>query len=343
MDYKELILQYADSLRTDLTWASKTHINMLTMLAAENKAAAASICATIERHILSAAPSAKLPTLYLLDSIVKNVKEPYISLFCRNLVQVFSDAWQQREVHPQLLKLLSMWEGIFPSQLLKVLKQRTQPAQVSHQPAGLITSNQVDPRATPWQQPSGPGALPKTGSSNGYYAGQHSAHTGASTYQTQPLQLNGLQHIYPAPQAWPVAGQMLPRPSYAVQQQGPVQHLTQQPSSQPLVLPNLLSSLLSSGLLTVPPSVSIAQVGQLPATPAVSYSHPSSRAGTPEAMSPDGSKFISSRLKVLSWSLIISCLLHVVKLLCLLHSCICREFLHKCLLKFLSFDCFACC
>ena len=53
MDYRELILQYADSLRTDLTWASKTHINMLTMLAAENKAAAASICATIERHILS--------------------------------------------------------------------------------------------------------------------------------------------------------------------------------------------------------------------------------------------------------------------------------------------------
>ena len=258
-------------------------------------------------------------------------------------MQVFSDAWQQREVHPQLLKLLSMWEGIFPSQLLKVLKQRTQPAQVSHQPAGLMTSNQVDPRAMPRQQPSGPGALPSTGSSNGYYAGQHSAHTGASTYQTQLLQQNGLQHIHPAPQAWPVAGQMLPHPSYAGQQQGPVQHLTQQPSSQPLVLPNLLSSLLSSGLLTVPPFVSIAQVGQLPAAPAVSYSHPSSRAGTPEAMSPDGSKFISSRLKVLSWSLIISCLLHVVKLLCLLHSCICREFLHKCLLKFLWFDCFACC
>lgn len=53
MDYKELVLQYADSLKTDLTWASKTHINMLTMLAAENKAAAASICAAIERHILS--------------------------------------------------------------------------------------------------------------------------------------------------------------------------------------------------------------------------------------------------------------------------------------------------
>lgn len=61
MDYKELILQYADSLRTDLTWASKTHINMLTMLAGENKAAAASICAAIERHILSVRTSPEIP------------------------------------------------------------------------------------------------------------------------------------------------------------------------------------------------------------------------------------------------------------------------------------------
>ena len=118
MDDRELVLQYADSLRTDLTWASKTHINMLTMLAAENKSAAASICAAIERHILSVMPPvsilvseavrfgdtshrfgvllqapapSKLPTLYLVDSIVKNVKEPYIGLFCRNLVQVRID------------------------------------------------------------------------------------------------------------------------------------------------------------------------------------------------------------------------------------------------------------
>lgn len=118
MDDRELILQYADSLKTDLTWASKTHINMLTMLAAENKSAAASICAAIERHILSVGPpskipveeavrpgetshrsgvllqapaASKLPTLYLVDSIVKNVKEPYIGLFCRNLVQVRTD------------------------------------------------------------------------------------------------------------------------------------------------------------------------------------------------------------------------------------------------------------
>lgn len=33
-------------------------------------------------------PAAKLPALYLVDSIVKNVKEPYIGLFSRNLSQV---------------------------------------------------------------------------------------------------------------------------------------------------------------------------------------------------------------------------------------------------------------
>ncbi|KAL0047616.1 hypothetical protein WJX82_007810 [Trebouxia sp. C0006] len=209
MDYKELILQYADSLKTDLTWASKTHINMLTMLAAENKAAAASICATIERHVLSAPSSGKLPTLYLVDSILKNVKEPYISLFCRNLTQVFFDVWQQREVHPQLLKLLATWDGIFPAQLLSVLKQRVGQA------------------------------VPSQASGN---AGQaQSSHWG------QRVASNDQQPV-------------------------------------------------SSGLLTVPPSVSIAPSG-LSAAPAVFYTHPPSRAATPEAVDPEDCKFVPSRLK----------------------------------------------
>ena len=37
---------------------------------------------------VQAPSSGKLPTLYLVDSILKNVKDPYISLFCRNLIQV---------------------------------------------------------------------------------------------------------------------------------------------------------------------------------------------------------------------------------------------------------------
>ena len=37
---------------------------------------------------MQVAPAAKLPALYLVDSIVKNVKEPYIGLFSRNLAEV---------------------------------------------------------------------------------------------------------------------------------------------------------------------------------------------------------------------------------------------------------------
>ncbi|KAL0041726.1 hypothetical protein WJX79_002516 [Trebouxia sp. C0005] len=180
MDYKELILQYADSLKTDLTWASKTHINMLTMLAAENKAAAASICATIERHVLSAPSSGKLPTLYLVDSILKNVKEPYISLFCRNLIQVFFDVWQQREVHPQLLKLLATWDGIFPPQLLTVLKQRVAqdvPRQATGNALqfGQAQSSDWSQRAENGQQPVSltNSNIPSTSGRNGYYAAPH--------------------------------------------------------------------------------------------------------------------------------------------------------------------------
>ncbi|KAA6426564.1 MAG: pre-mRNA cleavage complex 2 Pcf11-like [Trebouxia sp. A1-2] len=301
MDYKELILQYADSLKTDLTWASKTHINMLTMLAAENKAAAASICATIERHVLSAPSSGKLPTLYLVDSILKNVKEPYISLFCRNLIQVFFDVWQQREVHPQLLKLLATWDGIFPPQLLTVLKQRVAqdvPRQASGNALqfGQAQSSDWSQRAENGQQPVSltNSNIPSTSGRNGYYAAPHvTGRLMSASYQHPQQRQDSFQPGYAAPQGQ--SSQQQWQSHQAAQQVGSVQYL-QQSSCQPLVLPNLLSSLLSSGLLTVPPSVSIAPSG-LSAAPAVFYTHPPSRAATPEAVDPEDCKFVPSRLK----------------------------------------------
>ena len=37
--------------------------------------------------LLQAPPAAKLPALFLLDSISKNAKEPFIQIFSRNLPQ----------------------------------------------------------------------------------------------------------------------------------------------------------------------------------------------------------------------------------------------------------------
>ena len=59
---KEFVGQYAVELR-DLTFNSKPIINTLTMLASENKPAASSISAVVEKHILtvSALPFFDLP------------------------------------------------------------------------------------------------------------------------------------------------------------------------------------------------------------------------------------------------------------------------------------------
>ncbi|KAL3131128.1 hypothetical protein ABBQ38_000433 [Trebouxia sp. C0009 RCD-2024] len=301
MDYKELILQYADSLKTDLTWASKTHINMLTMLAAENKAAAASICAAIERHILSAPAASKLPTLYLVDSIVKNVQEPYISLFCRNLAQVFFAVWKLREVQPQMRKLLSMWEGIFPQQLLSILKRKTEQPELM-QSSGLRRSDPpVQYQSNQWSRSQGSVHQPvSTSGRNGYPTESHTYHQRgrpmSASYQHPQYAYQHSASLQPPGMG--VQNTSAPTRTWHQQQGAPAQFaVTQQPSSQPLVLPQLLSSLLSSGLLTVPDSVSIAPPVPQAAGPAVYYTHPPSRAATPEAVTAEACNFVPSRLK----------------------------------------------
>nr|AAH77233.1 MGC79081 protein [Xenopus laevis] len=61
---------YLSSLE-DLTYNSKPHINMLTILAEENVQFAKDIGVLIEAQIAKAAAAEKLPVLYLMDSIVK--------------------------------------------------------------------------------------------------------------------------------------------------------------------------------------------------------------------------------------------------------------------------------
>jgi hypothetical protein len=60
--------------------------------------AAASVCEVMHANkvltnlrkclLLQCTPQARLPALYLIDSIIKNVKEPYITLFSKRIEHV---------------------------------------------------------------------------------------------------------------------------------------------------------------------------------------------------------------------------------------------------------------
>ncbi|OQR79525.1 hypothetical protein BIW11_05677 [Tropilaelaps mercedesae] len=86
--------EYASSLH-DLTTNSKPLISMLTMLADEYRPCATSIVKVIEDYLKQSCAKIKLPTLYLIDSIIKNVGEPYKKLFTENIIKIFLDVFQE--------------------------------------------------------------------------------------------------------------------------------------------------------------------------------------------------------------------------------------------------------
>ncbi|KAI1903811.1 hypothetical protein AGOR_G00031050 [Albula goreensis] len=117
--------EYLSSLE-DLTFNSKPHINMLTILAEENLHFAKDIVAIIEAQIAKAPPAEKLPVLYLVDSIVKNVGGEYLEVFAKNLVTSFICVFEKvdENTRKSLFKLRSTWDDIFPLKKLYALDVR---------------------------------------------------------------------------------------------------------------------------------------------------------------------------------------------------------------------------
>ncbi|NWI72289.1 PCF11 protein, partial [Dryoscopus gambensis] len=116
---------YQSSLE-DLTFNSKPHINMLTILAEENVPFAKDIVSLIEAQIARAPASEKLPVMYLMDSIVKTVGRENLTAFTKNLVATFICVFEKvdENTRKSLFKLRSTWDDIFPLKKLYALDVR---------------------------------------------------------------------------------------------------------------------------------------------------------------------------------------------------------------------------
>lgn len=116
---------YSDEL-ADLTFNSKPIINSLTMIADESAAFSSTIADIILERIAAAPAEKKLPIIYLLDSISKNVRREYLAHFAARLPETIGGAFAASgpKVRASLHKLLKTWTGVFPQDVLTRVAER---------------------------------------------------------------------------------------------------------------------------------------------------------------------------------------------------------------------------
>ncbi|KAI0113777.1 hypothetical protein GGR51DRAFT_506676 [Nemania sp. FL0031] len=103
----------------DIQTIGRPEISNLTIIARENIEHALAISGALVDHIKRAAPHKKLPPLYVLDSIAKNVGTPYTLFFSRKLYQTYMDAYAMVDIatRRKLEEMLKTWKEPVPGSI----------------------------------------------------------------------------------------------------------------------------------------------------------------------------------------------------------------------------------
>lgn len=125
---------YYQHLLSSLTLNSRTLITELTTIAERNTDQASEIVDIIEERIKKCLPQYKLFTVYLLDSICKNIGNPYNLLFGSRLYKIFTETYlvvTDTPTRQNLINLFKTWTNgrtnsgleLFPAKVIQKIEQ----------------------------------------------------------------------------------------------------------------------------------------------------------------------------------------------------------------------------